>query len=44
MVDKLKEIYNKILEWWKQFTPKQRTLIISVGAAVVVAFAIWLPF
>ncbi len=40
MVDKLKEIPKKILEWWNKFTSKQKTIIISVAAGVVVAFAI----
>ncbi len=40
MVDKLKEIPKKILEWWNKFTSKQMTIIISVAAGVVVALAI----
>ena len=40
MVDKLKEIPKKLLEWWNKFTSKQKTIIISVAAGVVVAFAI----
>ncbi|MDD6201477.1 MAG: flagellar basal-body MS-ring/collar protein FliF [Lachnospiraceae bacterium] len=40
MVDKLKEIPKKILEWWNKFTSKQKTIIISVAAGVIVAFAI----
>lgn len=44
MVDQLKEIPKKILEWWSKFEPKQKTLIISAAAGVLVAFAvlIWL--
>ncbi len=40
MVDKLKEIPKKILEWWNKFTSKQKTIIVSVAAGVIVAFAI----
>lgn len=40
MVDRLKEIPKKILEWWNRFTSKQKTIIVSVAAGVVVAFAI----
>ena len=40
MVDKLKEIPKKIMEWWNKFTPTQKTIIVSVVAGVVVAFAI----
>ena len=44
MVDQLKEIPKKILEWWNKFEPKQKTLIISAAAGVLVAFAVlvWL--
>ena len=40
MVDNLKEIPKKLLEWWNKFTSKQRTLIISAAAGILVAFAI----
>lgn len=40
MADKIKEIKDKVIEWWKQFTPKQRTFIIAAGAGILVAFAI----
>ena len=40
MVDQLKEIPKKILEWWNKFAPKQKTLIISAAAGVLVAFAV----
>lgn len=40
MVDKLKEIPKKILEWWNKFSAKQKTIIVSVAAGVIVAFAI----
>lgn len=40
MAERLKEILNKVLEWWNKFSTKQKTFIISAGAAVVLAFAI----
>ena len=40
MVDQLKEIPKKILEWWNKFAPKQKTLIISAAAGILVAFAV----
>ncbi|MBQ0028079.1 MAG: flagellar M-ring protein FliF [Lachnospiraceae bacterium] len=40
MLDRLKEIPKKILEWWNKFTSTQKTIIVSVAAGVVVAFAI----
>lgn len=40
MPEKLKEILNKIAEWWKKFTTKQRTLIISLTAIVILALII----
>ncbi len=40
MVDKIKELWGKVLEWWNKFTAKQKTMIIGVAAAVIFAFAI----
>lgn len=40
MVDRLKELLQKIVEWWNKFTSKQKTIIISVTAGVVLALAI----
>ena len=40
MVDKLKELLNKVLEWWNKFSTKQKTFIISAGAGVILALAI----
>lgn len=40
MVDRIKELWGKVLEWWNKFTAKQKTLIIGVAAAVIFAFAI----
>ena len=40
MVDRLKEIPKKILEWWNKFTTRQKTIIISIAAGVILALAI----
>lgn len=40
MADRLKEIWDKILEWWNKFTAKQKSIIIGIGAVVVFTFAI----
>lgn len=40
MADKLKEITGKILEWWKKFTNKQRTIIVAIVAVVIFTFVI----
>lgn len=40
MPEKIKEIGNKILEWWKKFSTKQKTLMISLTAIVLIALVI----
>lgn len=40
MLDRLKELFQKVLDWWNKFTPKQKTIIISVTAGVILALAI----
>ena len=40
MADRIKEIPAKILEWWNKYTSKQKTIIISISAGVVLALAI----
>lgn len=42
LLEKLRELGNRILEWWNRFTTKQKTLIVMVVATVVMAFAILL--
>ena len=44
MVEKLKQIPAKILEWWNKYTSKQKTIIVSVSAGVLVALAILITF
>lgn len=40
LVDKLRELGNKIMEWWNRFTAKQKTLIIGIIAIVILAIVI----
>lgn len=40
MLNKLKEIWEKIVAWWNNFTSKQKTLVVAIAAGVVVAFVI----
>lgn len=40
MVEKLRQIPQKIVDWWNKFESKQKTIIVSVIAGLVVAFAI----
>lgn len=40
MADRLKEIPAKLLAWWNKYTSKQKTIIISIAAGVVLALAI----
>lgn len=37
ILEKLKELGNKILEWWNRFTAKQKTLIVAVAAVLIIA-------
>lgn len=40
MLDRLREIPKRILEWWNKFSTKQKTVIISIAAGVIMALAI----
>lgn len=40
LIDKLKKIPPKILEWWNKFTKNQKTMIIAVALGVIVMFGI----
>ncbi|MGN1314227.1 MAG: flagellar basal-body MS-ring/collar protein FliF [Lachnospiraceae bacterium] len=40
MTERLKQIPAKILEWWNKYTSKQKTIIVSIAAGVLVALAI----
>ncbi len=40
IAEKLKELGNRILEWWNRFTAKQKTLIVSVVALLIIAIVV----
>ena len=40
MQDRIQGLLNQVKEWWDKFTTRQKTLIISVVAGVVVALAV----
>ncbi len=40
LLEKLKELGNRILEWWNRFTAKQKTLIVVVASTVILAIVI----
>lgn len=40
MPERLQKILGKILEWWKKFTNKQKALIISITAVVLLSLGI----
>lgn len=37
LLEKLKELGNRLLEWWNRFTAKQKTLIVSGVALIIIA-------
>ena len=37
MPERIQAILNKVVAWWKKFNTKQRTLMISAVAVVIVA-------
>lgn len=37
LLEKLRELLNRILEWWNRFTAKQKTLIVSGIAVIILA-------
>lgn len=40
MPEQLQNIINRIVEWWKKFNNKQRAMLISIAAVVILALAI----
>ncbi len=45
MVDKLKAVLAQVLEFWNKYSNKQKTLIISIAAGVIVAIGLlWVIF
>lgn len=40
MADRVRELLNRILEWWNKFSARQKTFIIAATAGVIVAIAV----
>ncbi|MCR5417837.1 MAG: flagellar M-ring protein FliF [Lachnospiraceae bacterium] len=40
MAERLRQLPQQILDWWNKFTPKQKTIIVSAVAAVVLTISI----
>ena len=40
MPEQIQQILNKILEWWKKFNTKQKALLASITAAIVLSLVI----
>ena len=40
MADKLKALWQKVLDWWNQFTAKQKTLIVGAGSVILLTIII----
>ena len=40
MADRLKALWQKILDWWNQFTAKQKTLIVGAGSVILLTIII----
>ena len=40
MPEQIQKILDKILEWWKKFNTRQKTLLLSILAAILLALAI----
>ncbi|MBR1892673.1 MAG: flagellar M-ring protein FliF, partial [Lachnospiraceae bacterium] len=41
MQERIRELFNRLKEWWNRFSTKQKTLIVSIAAAVVVAITVF---
>lgn len=39
-MDRIRELLNRIKEWWDKFTTRQKTIIISAAVVVVIAIAV----
>lgn len=40
MQERLKELLNKVIEWWKGLKVRQRTMIICIAAAIILALTV----
>ena len=44
MPENVQSILNRVKEWWTKFSVKQRTLVVSLAAVVVLALVILVSF
>ncbi len=44
MPERLKGVLKKVVDWWKKFTIRQRTIIVSVAAVTIVAIALLVTY
>ena len=44
LVERLRAIFQRFLEWWNRFTTRQKTLIVSLCAGVIVVIAVVVAF
>ncbi len=44
LVERLRALFQRFLEWWNRFTTRQKTLIVSLCAGVIVVIAIVVAF
>ena len=40
MAERLKALWQKVLDWWNQFTAKQKTLVVGAGTVVLLTIII----
>mgnify|MGYP001076480681 CR=1 FL=1 len=40
MADRVKGLFGKVLEWWNKFTSKQKTILVSATAGIIVTIVI----
>ncbi len=40
MAERLRALWQKILDWWNQFTARQKTLIVGAGAVILITIII----
>ncbi len=40
MQERLRELLNRVIEWWKALTTRQRTILVSITAVIILAFVI----
>ena len=44
MAERLRALWQRLVEWWNRFTARQKTIIIVTGAAVIVTIVVLVAF